>query len=54
MTDAGKGLESQTEKFKRTARDLGCDEDESAFDRALKQMKPQLEKAEKPSAKDKG
>ena len=30
---------SQTEKFKRAARELGCDEDEAAFDRALKQMK---------------
>lgn len=36
-----------SEKFKRVARDLGCDEDEAAFDRALKQMKPQAEKAEK-------
>ena len=45
---------TQVEKFKRAARELGCDEDEAAFDRALKQMKPLLEKADKPSAKDKG
>ena len=29
----------QVERFKRAARELGCDEDEAAFDRALKQMK---------------
>ena len=39
---------SQSDKFKQAARDLGCDEDEAAFDRALKQMKPPPEKAEKP------
>ena len=43
----------QAEKFKRTARELGCDEDESAFDRALKQMKPARDKADK-AKKDKG
>lgn len=32
---------SQSDKFKRTARDLGCDEGEAAFDRALEQMKKQ-------------
>ncbi len=37
----------QAEKFKRVARELGCDEDEAAFDRALKQMKPPPEKADK-------
>lgn len=39
--------ESQPDKFKRTARKLGCDEDEAAFDRALKQMKPPPEKVDK-------
>lgn len=39
---------TQAEKFKQAARDLGCDEDEAAFDRALKQMKPPPEKADKP------
>ncbi len=38
---------SQSDKFKRAARELGCDEDEAAFDRALKQMKKQPEKADK-------
>ncbi len=38
---------AQSEKFKRAARELGCDEDEAAFDRALKQMKPSPEKADK-------
>ena len=31
---------SQSDKFKQAARDLGCDENEAAFDQALKQMKP--------------
>ena len=44
---------SQSDKFKRAARDLGCDEDEAAFDRALKQMKPPPEKADKPRPDDK-
>ena len=52
MADAGKVLELQTEKFKRTARELGCDDDEAAFDRALKQMKPPPEKAETEKVKD--
>ncbi len=43
----------QAEKFKQAARELGCDEDEAAFDRALKQMKPPPEKADKPRAEDK-
>ena len=51
MTESGK--QSQADKFKRAARELGCDEDEAAFERALKQMKPQADKAEKPT-KDKG
>ena len=38
---------SRSDKFKRAARELGCDEDEAAFDRALKQMKPPPEKVEK-------
>ena len=38
---------AQSEKFKRAARELGCDEDEAAFDRALKQMKPTSEKVAK-------
>ena len=31
--------QSQSDKFKQAARELGCDEDEAAFDRALKQVK---------------
>ena len=44
---------TQAEKFKRAAREIGCDEDEAAFDRALKQMKSPPEKAEKHRADDK-
>ena len=44
----------QSDKFEEAARELGCDEDEAAFDRALKQMKPPPDKVEKPRAKDKG
>ena len=35
-----KKKQGQIERFKDVARELGCDEDEAAFDRALKQMKP--------------
>ena len=42
----------QAEMFKRAAQELGCDEDEAAFDRALKQMKPPPDKADK-AKKDK-
>ncbi len=44
--------QTQSQRFINKARELGCDEDEAAFDRALKQMKPQADKAEKPE-KDK-
>ena len=30
--------QDQVGKFKRAARDLGCDEDEAAFDRALRDI----------------
>ena len=43
---------AQSEKFKQAARDLGCDEDEAAFDRALKQMKPPPEKVDKAKRED--
>jgi len=43
-----------TEAPQRAARELGCDEDEAAFDRALKQMILPPDKVEKPRAKDKG
>jgi len=39
--------QTQSQRFINKARELGCDEDEAAFDRALKQMKPPPEKAEK-------
>jgi hypothetical protein len=32
--------ETQHERFKVLARELGCDEDEAAFDAALKKRKP--------------
>lgn len=39
----------QIEKFKRAARELGADEsDEVALDKALRKMKRQPEKSEKP------
>ena len=40
-------MSSQSATFKRAARDLGCDDAEAAFDRGLKQMKKQPEKADK-------
>ena len=43
----------QAEKFKRAARELGCDEDEAAFDRVLKQMILPPDKADK-AKKDAG
>jgi hypothetical protein len=30
--------DTQLEKFQRTARELGCSEDEGAFDKALKKL----------------
>jgi len=33
-----KSDQSQIDRFKELARELGCDEDEAAFDRALKKL----------------
>ena len=38
---------SQSEKFKEAARELGGDQDEEAFDRALKKMKDQPKRSDK-------
>lgn len=35
-----KGRKTQREKFIDKARELGCDEDEAAFERALKRIVP--------------
>ncbi len=44
---------TQSEKFKRAARELGADEsDEVALDKALRKMKRQPEKGEKPAKGD--
>ena len=41
----------QSDKFKQAARELGCDEDEDAFNRALKQMKQPPETVDKATDK---
>lgn len=50
MTQAGK---SQSDKFKEAARELGADQDESAFDRALRAIakrKPAEKKGDDPKS----
>lgn len=43
---------SQSEKFRRAARELGCDEDEAAFDAKLKSIAGQKPKPDKDKASD--
>lgn len=40
---------AQIERFKQTARELGCDEDEAAFDEKLKALAKQKMKAKEES-----
>ncbi len=47
-----KAAKKQVEKFKKVARELGCDEDESAFDAKLKSISGQKPKPEKDEAPD--
>lgn len=61
MTSSGK-QDAQHDRFKALARELGCDEDEAAFDRALskvaksdpipKHVPKKRKKEEKPSGAD--
>jgi hypothetical protein len=39
---------TQIERFKQTARELGCDEDEAAFDEKLRALAKQKPKDDKP------
>ena len=48
----GNDSKAQLDKFKQAARERECDEDEAAFDRALKQMKPAVEPKAKPAPKE--
>jgi len=41
--------ESQHDKFIRTARELGCDEDQEAFERAVRQLAASKKPAPLPS-----
>lgn len=43
-----KKSESQVEKFKRTARELGADEDEAEFDKNLRQVVKPAPKKDSP------
>ncbi len=48
MTTSPRDSESQAEKFKQAARELGCDEDEARWDERLRkvaQQKPEPDKA---------
>jgi hypothetical protein len=50
IKDPGSG-QSQRQRFIETARELGCDEDEAAFDEKLKRIataKPKLSKGRPP------
>ena len=50
-----KKVESQIDRFKQTARELGCDEDEAAFDEKIKavvKVKPSVPDGHKQPAKD--
>ena len=44
-----KDLRSQSQKFIDKARELGCDEDEKAFDDKLRRIAKQKPKEEKPA-----
>lgn len=50
--------ESQAEKFRRVARDLGCEDNDEAFERAFKKAvppkRPKRDKAEKPKREKPG
>lgn len=52
--DPGAGVPSQIERFKETARSLGCDEDEAAFRDKLRVIARQKPKAaqERPPVRD--
>jgi len=43
------GKKSQSEKFKEAAREHGCDEDEAAFEKKLREIAQQKPKKEKPA-----
>lgn len=45
--------ERQRERFERVARELGCDEDEAAFDEKLRRIAKAKPKPEKKEAPDK-
>ncbi len=47
-----KAPKKQIAKFKKAARELGCDEDESAFDAQLKTLAGQKPKTKKDEAPD--
>ena len=52
MNDSNKDARSQHERFVETARVLGCDEDEAAFDVKLRVLaRPKLPNAKKQVAK---
>jgi hypothetical protein len=55
MTDPKPSKKTQKERFIETARALGCDEDEAAFDEKLKRIataKPKSKMLMKPKRKD--
>jgi hypothetical protein len=45
---------SQSERFKQAARELGCDESEERFDRALKKVAKPVPKAAEPKKRERG
>jgi len=48
------GSESQPERFKRAAREIGCDEDEAAFEERLRKIAKAVPPKPAPKRKAKG